>query len=85
MCDCISRIQESFKQKLQKENSDESITVTLLGTGFLFDKNSMSLRTYSELERSGTSGGRKKKKINVTHKFCPWCGKPYEDGSDAND
>lgn len=75
-CKCI----ETIEAELPEHKLDVGLSISR-------DFNSMTMRTYTALQRrdNGRTETRSKKPRQVVHTFCPFCGVRYEDGPDPAD
>lgn len=88
MCDCIKRIEKQLNEKMnEKYNSDEYECVEpvkLDSQALMFPKNKPSYYAlYSEAEGKVRKGKCNRKfSVNMSFKYCPFCGEPYEKKSE---
>lgn len=89
MCNCIKEIQEKIKNELSSKNADfrdKKITdVSIQNVAIVFDsRQSLQLSSPVKIEyvKTNKKGDtvHKKESINISYTYCPFCGRPYEEG-----
>ena len=88
MCNCIKEVEEELKSKVSEMDSNlkiENVTdVSLENTAFMIGDAICSTQLFSpariEYEYKNKKGEikNKKKKVNISYQFCPFCGEPYK-------
>lgn len=87
MCDCIKNIERELADKIKEIDSTvaiENVTkVSLENTAFMIGNSISFTQLFSpvkiEYDCKNKKGEikHKKKKVNLSYQFCPFCGEPY--------
>jgi hypothetical protein len=86
MCNCIINVEEKLIERVKETNQGEIEGGKILQSHFHFTENGFGPRTtYSEfqftlspLKKDGTIGKPKKQTVNISHTYCPFCGKKHK-------
>lgn len=88
MCNCLKELSERISEELPKKNASfanmKIKSVSFENEALIFDSKSPTQLSYPVTITHEPIGRKTKTTINFTGKYCPFCGKAYEQEATQN-
>ncbi|KAI3349054.1 hypothetical protein [Clostridium botulinum] len=88
-CECIGEVKQELEKRYSEKGEIEAVTsVSLENTALMFRGSKAKIELYSpvkiEFDYKNKKGDikHKKEKANMGYRYCPFCGKCYEESEE---